>query len=100
MVLQLYNYVEFAFEQLIAPNNTKMSSLDMARALETEYDNLMMDISAYDLNLIKRIEKETYESSDREIKQAKEAAKLLKDVDKLNRRLKSSYEPSRRNNCE
>ncbi|XP_013190503.2 uncharacterized protein LOC106134907 [Amyelois transitella] len=95
--LQIFNYVEFAYEHLIAPNDTKLKSLAMALALETEYDNLMMDISVYDLNLVKSIEKEIYEDGDKQIKRAKEAHKLLKDVEKLNRRLKSSYEPSRRN---
>ncbi|XP_075979214.1 cilia- and flagella-associated protein 100-like [Anticarsia gemmatalis] len=94
--LQILNYVEFAYEQLIAPNEIKLSSIDMALALEREYDNLMLDISAYDLDLIKQIEKETYENGIREIKQAKEAATLLKDVDKLSKRLKASFEPSRR----
>ncbi|XP_062526856.1 cilia- and flagella-associated protein 100-like [Bombyx mori] len=97
-VLQLYNYVEFAYERLIAPNDTKLTSLDMTLALEREYDNLMLDISTFDLDVIKRIEKETYENGVEELKQAKHAAKLLKDVDKLSKRLKSSYEPSRNNN--
>lgn len=95
--LQIYNYVEFAYEQLLAPNNTKLSSLDMTLALETEYDNLMLDLSTFDLDMIKAIEKETYESGDKELKQAKEASKLIKDVDKLNKRLQSAFEPSRRN---
>lgn len=94
--LQIFNYVEFAFEHIIATNETKLSSFDMTTALEREYDNLMLSISAYDLNMIKQIEKETYEKGIKEIKQAKEAANLLKDVDKLSKRLKSSYEPSRR----
>lgn len=94
--LQMFNYVEFAYEQLIAPNETKFSSLDMALALEREYDNLLLDLSAYDLQMIKKIEKATYEHGHLELKQAKEAATLLKDVDKLAKRLKSSYEPSRR----
>ena len=98
--LQMFNYVEFAYEQLIAPNETKFSSLDMALALEREYDNLLLDISAYDLQMIKKIEKETYEHGYLELKQAKEAATLLKDVDKLAKRLKSSYEPSRRKTYE
>lgn len=96
MALQIFNYVEFAYEHLLAPNETNLSSLDMALALETEYDNLQLDISAFDLNLVKAIEKETYENSSKEINQAKEAAKLLRDVDKLSRRMKSSYEPSRK----
>ncbi|KAL0872051.1 hypothetical protein ABMA27_004484 [Loxostege sticticalis] len=96
MALQIFNYVEFAYEHLLAPNETNLSSLDMALALETEYDNLQLDISAFDLNLVKAIEKETYENSSQEINQAKEAAKLLRDVDKLSRRMKSSYEPSRK----
>ncbi|XP_028156465.1 uncharacterized protein LOC114350034 [Ostrinia furnacalis] len=96
MALQIFNYVEFAYEHLLAPNETGLSTLEMALALETEYDNLQLDISAFDLNLIKAIEKETYENSDKEVKQAKEAAKLLRDVDKLSRRMKSSFEPSRK----
>lgn len=96
MALQIFNYVEFAYEHLLAPNETKLSSLDMTLALETEYDNLQLDISAFDLKLVKEIEKETYENSEKEIKQAKLASKLLRDVDKLNRRMKSSYEPSRK----
>ncbi|KAF9415629.1 hypothetical protein HW555_006774 [Spodoptera exigua] len=96
MTLQIFNYVEFAYEQLIAPNETKFASLDMALALEREYDNLTLNISAYDLSMIKQIEKETYEHGHVEIKRAKEAFKLLKDVDKLSKRLKSSYEPTRR----
>lgn len=94
--LQIFNYVEFAYEQLIAPNDTKQSSVDMMIALELEYDNLMLEISSYDLKYIKEIEKEIYELGDREIKKAKEAAKMLKNVDKLHKRLKSSYEPSRK----
>ncbi|XP_022830403.1 uncharacterized protein LOC111359176 [Spodoptera litura] len=96
MTLQIFNYVEFAYEQLVAPNETKFASLDMALALEREYDNLTLNISVYDLNMIKQIEKETYEHGHIEIKRAKEAFKLLKDVDKLSKRLKSSYEPTRR----
>ncbi|KAJ8713399.1 hypothetical protein PYW07_013769 [Mythimna separata] len=94
--LQIFNYVEFAYEQLIAPNETKFSSLDMALAIEREYENLLIDISAYDLVMIKQIEKETYEHGYLELKQAKEAATLLKDIDKLSKRLKTSYEPTRR----
>ncbi|PZC84291.1 hypothetical protein B5X24_HaOG205486 [Helicoverpa armigera] len=94
--LQIFNYVEFAYEQLISQNETKFGSLDMALALEREYDNLLIAVSAYDLEMIKQIEKETYEHGRMEIKQAKQAEKLLKDVDKLSRRLKSSYEPTRR----
>ncbi|KAJ2944279.1 hypothetical protein O0L34_g18265 [Tuta absoluta] len=96
MALELYNYVEFAYEQLIAPNDTNQNTLNLTLALETEYDNLMLDISAFDLDMVKKIEKEIYESSEKEFKQAKLASRLLKDVDKLNRRLKSSFEPSRR----
>lgn len=96
MTLQIFNYVEFAYEQLIAPNETKFASLDMALALEREYDNLTLNISVYDLDMIKQIEKETYEHGHIEIKRAKEAFKMLKDVDKLSKRLKSSYEPTRR----
>lgn len=90
--------MEFAYEQLIAPNEIKFSSLDMALSLEREYDSLLVDISAYDLEMIKKIEKETYENGYKEIKQAKDAAKLLKEIEKLSRRLKSSYEPNRRKN--
>lgn len=96
MVLQIFNYVEFSYEQLIAPNETKLSSLDMALALETEYDNLMMDLSVFDLDLIKSIEREVYEKGEKGIKEAREANKMLKNIDKLSKRLKSSYEPSRR----
>ncbi|KAL4715886.1 hypothetical protein ACJJTC_014618 [Scirpophaga incertulas] len=99
MALQIFNYIEFAYEKLIAPNNTKISTLDMALALENEYDNLQLDISTFDLEIIKTIEKETYDDSNKEIKRAKEAAKLLRNVDKLNKRLRSSYEPSRRKAC-
>ncbi|CAB3260112.1 unnamed protein product [Arctia plantaginis] len=94
--LQIFNYVEFAYERLITSNETKFSSIDMALALEREYENLMLDISAFDLGMIKQIEKEIYDDGVQEIKQAKEAAKLLKDVDKLAKRLKSSFEPTRR----
>lgn len=96
MALQIFNYVEFTYEQLIAPNDTKQSSHDMALALEIEYDDLMLKLSVYDLNLIKVIEMETYDKGEKDIKRAKEASKLLKDVDKLSKRLKSSFEPSRR----
>ncbi|KAI5645475.1 hypothetical protein NE865_02562 [Phthorimaea operculella] len=96
MALELYTYVEFAYEQLIAPNDTKQNTLNLTLALETEYDNLMLDISTYDLDMVKKIEKEIYEGGEKELKQAKLASRLLKDVDKLNRRLKSSFEPSRR----
>lgn len=96
MVLQIFNYVEFAYEQIIAPNETRLSSLDMALALETEYDNLMMDLSVFDLDLIKSIEKEVYEKGETDIKQAREANKMLTNIDKMSKRLKSSYEPSRR----
>lgn len=95
MALQIFNYVEFTYEQLIAPNDTKQSSYDMALALEIEYDDLMLKLSVYDLELIKVVEKETYEKGEKDIKRAKEASKLLKDVDKLSKRLKSSFEPSR-----
>lgn len=94
--LEIFNYVEFAYERLITSNETKFSSIYMALALEREYENLMLDISAFDLRMIKQIEKEIYDDGVHEIKQAKEAAKLLKDVDKLAKRLKSSFEPSRR----
>ncbi|KAI8426522.1 hypothetical protein MSG28_005328 [Choristoneura fumiferana] len=94
--LQIFNYVEYAYEQLIAPNDTRLNSVQMTRALENEFDNLMLDLSAYDLELVKAVEHETYQNETKNMKQAKEAAKLLKDVDKLNRRLKSSYEPTRR----
>lgn len=94
--LQIFNYVEFTYEQIIAPNDTKQSSHDIALALETEYDDLLLKLSMYDLNLIKVIEKETYEMGEKDIKRAKKASKLLKDVDKLSKRLKSSFEPSRR----
>lgn len=96
LALQIFNYVEFAYEQLIAPNETKFSALEMALAIERDYDNLLIDISAYDLDMIKQIEKETYERGSLELKQAKKAATLLKDVDKLSKRLKASYEPTRR----
>lgn len=94
--LQIFNYVEFAYEQLLASNDIKMSSADMMASLEKEYDDLMLDISAYEWRDIKAIEKEIYEMGDIQIKQAKEAANMLKNVDKLNKRLKSAYEPSRR----
>lgn len=100
MALQIFNFVEFTYEQLIAPNDTKQSSHDMALALEIEYDNLMLKLSVYDLHLIKSIEKETYEKGEKDIKQAKEASKLLKDVDKLSKRLKTSFEPSSRKRCD
>lgn len=95
-VLQIFNYVTFAYEHVIAPNDANLSSLDMMMALEREYNDLMLDLSAFDLQLIKSIEMETYENEAKETKRAKEANKLLKDVDKLSKRLKTSYEPSRR----
>lgn len=67
----------------------------MTLSLEREYDNLMLDLSAFDLDIIKATEKETYENEAKETRRAKDASKLLKDVDKLSKRLKSSYEPSR-----
>lgn len=94
-VLQIFNYVQFAYEQVIAPNDANLSSLDMTLSLEREYNNLMLDLSAFDLDIIKITEKETYENEVKETKRAKHASKLLKDVDKLSKRLKSSYEPSR-----
>lgn len=94
--LQIYNYLEFTYEFIVAPNDTNLSSLEMMISLEREYDNLMLDISAFEWSDIKAIEKETYETGDKEIKQAKEASKMLKNVDKLNRRLKSAFEPTRR----
>lgn len=94
--LRILNDVEFTYEQIIAPNETKINYVEMMLSLEREYDNLMMDISAYDLELVKVIEKEVYEAGAKEIKQAKEAAKLLKEADKMSKRLKSSYEPSRK----
>lgn len=96
MVLKIFNYVEFAYENIICPNDINLSTLDMALALEREYDSLLLDISSFGLGDIRKIEKQTYENADSMIKQAKQAAKLLKDVDKLNRRLKSSYEPLRK----
>ncbi|CAG4950482.1 unnamed protein product [Colias eurytheme] len=94
--LQIFNYVEFAFNQIIAPNDTKLSPLEMMFCLEREYNNIMLDLSAFDLDDIKSIEKEIYEKGVNEIKQAKIANKLLKDIDKLSKRLKSAYEPSKR----
>lgn len=94
--LQILNYVEFTYEFIIAPNEIKLKPVDMMTAIELEYDNLMMDISAYDWEMVKEIEKEVYESGTNEIKQAKEASKMLKEVDKMSRRLKSAFEPSRR----
>lgn len=94
--LQIFNYVEFTYEQLIAPNDTKQTPHNMALALEIEYDDLMLKLSVYDLSLIKVIEKETYDKGEKDIKRAKEANKLLKDVDKLSKRLKCSFEPSKR----
>ncbi|XP_059053786.1 uncharacterized protein LOC131848046 [Achroia grisella] len=96
LALQIFNFVEFTYEQVIAPNETKLSSLEMAIALESEYDNLMMDISAFDLDYTKTIETEIYERGEKDIKDAKEATKLLKDIDKIGRRLKSAYEPTRK----
>ncbi|XP_026762700.1 cilia- and flagella-associated protein 100-like [Galleria mellonella] len=96
MALQIFNYVEFTYEQVITSNETELSSLEMAMALESEYDNLMMDISAFDLEYVKTIEKEIYEHGEKEIKDATEATKLLKEIDKLSRRLKSAFEPTRR----
>ncbi|XP_063535312.1 uncharacterized protein LOC134745247 [Cydia strobilella] len=95
-VLQVSNYVEYAYERLVATNETNLSPVEMTRALENEYDNLMLDLSTYDLNLVKAVEQEIYENEIKNMTDAKEAAKLLKDVDKLNRRLKSSFEPTRR----
>ncbi|XP_063382073.1 uncharacterized protein LOC134668556 [Cydia fagiglandana] len=94
--LQVSNYVEYAYEQLVATNETNLSPVEMMRALENEYDNVMLDLSTYELNLVKAVEQEIYENGIKNMKDAKEAAKLLKDIDKLNRRLKSSYEPTRR----
>lgn len=94
-VLQIFNYVQFAYEQVIAPNDANLSFLDMTLSLEREYDNLMLDLSAFDLDIIKSTEKETYENEAKETKRAKDASKLLKDIEKLNKRLKSSYEPCR-----
>ncbi|KPJ14284.1 hypothetical protein RR48_05262 [Papilio machaon] len=90
-VLQISNYVEFAYEQLIGPNETKLSTLDQILALEQEYNSVMLELSAFDLNEVKSIEKIIYEDGAKEIKQAKDAAKILKDVDKLTKRLKISY---------
>ncbi|XP_045495974.1 uncharacterized protein LOC123694553 [Colias croceus] len=94
--LQIFNYVEFAFNQIIAPNDTNLSPLEMMFCLEREYNNIMLDLSAFDLDDIKSTEKEIYEKGVNEIKQAKVANKLLKDIDKLSKRLKSAYEPSKR----
>ncbi|XP_049874493.1 cilia- and flagella-associated protein 100-like [Pectinophora gossypiella] len=96
LALELLNYVEYAYELLITPNDTKLGTLEMTLALEGEYNNLMLGLSVFDLDMVKQIEKEIYEEGDLQIKQAKAAHKLLEDVNKLNRRLKSSYEPSRR----
>lgn len=98
--LQVLNYVEFAYENLIAPNETKLNSVELMLGLELEYDNLMMDISAYDLELVKEIEKEVWDTGAKEIKLAKEAEKMLKEVDKMSKRLVSSYEPSRKKTYE
>lgn len=95
-MLQIYNYVEFAYEQVIATNDANLSSLDMTLSLEREYDNLMLNLSAFDLDVIKSIEKDTYENEAKEVKQAQDASKILKDVDKLSKRLKSSFEPIRK----
>ncbi|XP_068618699.1 structural maintenance of chromosomes protein 2-like [Battus philenor] len=92
MVLKISTYVEFVYEQLISPNETKLTTLDQVHALEQEYNTIMLDLSIFDLNYIKSIEKKTYEESIKEIKQAKKAAKLLRDVDKLNKRLTLSYD--------
>ncbi|XP_037976676.2 uncharacterized protein LOC119694435 [Plutella xylostella] len=92
--LKIYNYVEYAYEQLIAPNDTDLSTLDMTKALEAEYNNLMLDLSVFDLDELKKIEKETYEQEAEALHKAKIASKLLKDVDKLSKRMNSSYQPA------
>lgn len=94
--LQIFNYVEFAFEQIIAPNETNLSSLEMMYCLEREFNNIMLDLTAFDLNDIKAIEKEIYNEGVSEIRRAELANKWLKNVDKLNRRMKSAYEPSKK----
>ncbi|XP_022129126.1 uncharacterized protein LOC111003073 [Pieris rapae] len=94
--LQIFNYVEFAFEEIIAPNETNLSSLEMMYCLEREFNNIMIDLTAFDLNDVKVIEKEIYSEGVSQIINAKLANKLLKNVDKLNKRMKSAYEPSKR----
>lgn len=96
MILKISNDVEFAYEQVIGTNETNLSPLEQVLALEQEYNCIMLDLSAFDLNTIKYIEKSTYENEDKQMKQAKEAAKLLKDVDKLSKRLKSSFNLNRK----
>ncbi|CAH2091273.1 unnamed protein product [Euphydryas editha] len=95
-VLQIFNNVEFTYEHVIATNDANLSSLDMTLSLEREYDNLMLDLSAFDLDVIKSIERETYENEAKEIKQAEDASKILKDIHKLSKRLTSSFEPIRK----
>lgn len=90
MALQIYTYIEYAYEKIIAPNDTKQTTIDMALALESEYNNLMLELSTFDLNLVKDIEKNTFEGAAKEIKQAKEANALLRNVDKISKRLNAA----------
>ncbi|XP_041987654.1 uncharacterized protein LOC121739329 [Aricia agestis] len=93
--IEIFNYVEFTYERLVAPNDAKLSSFDMTLCLEREYNDLMLLLSTFDTNSIKSIEKELYENEAKIAKQAVEANKMLKDVRRLNRRLQSAYEPPR-----
>lgn len=93
-VLQIYTYVEYTYEQLIAPNETKQSALEMTLALESEYNNIMLELSAFDLNVVKQIEKEIFSDNTKKLKKAKEANKVLKNIDNISKRLKNAYEPN------
>lgn len=93
MALEIYTYVQYTYEQIIAPNETQQSTLDMALALETEYNNLTLDLSAYDPKLIKEIEKKVFEETTTQIGEAKRANKTLVTVEKISKRLKAAYKP-------
>lgn len=95
-VLKMYNALEFTYGQIIAPNDIKLNVVTMCRGLESEYNDLMFELSLCDPRLLKKIEKDIYQTGERKLKQAVRAHKLLKDVDKLHRRLNSCFDPSRK----
>ncbi|GBP66465.1 hypothetical protein EVAR_51451_1 [Eumeta japonica] len=92
-VLELHNHVEYAYEQLISKNDTDQSTLSMILSVESEYNNLMLELSTVHPKIVKAVEKETFENDAKQLQKAKISHDLLKNVDKISRRLKASYEP-------
>lgn len=95
-VLTMYNALEFTYDHIVAPNDIKLNIFTMSRGLESEYNNIMFELTLCDRKVLKKTEKDIYQTGERKLKQAVRAHKLLKDVDKLHKRLNSCFDPSAR----